>query len=192
MGDQVMVLLRPKRYSPGTTTKLHAHSTSPFWVLTRMGENAYVAVIPPLWGISSTFNKADLGAYLSPPAHDQPSDPSPFSKSEFADQSTPPILPPNWHEQVEEVLREVIDFTRDGASRRFFMRWQGRPAEDNVWIIEEKLARLRSDLLEPLPGTPTNLTEASSSNPGRIGSIQPPPPPRHDTTAPEEPISTRV
>ena len=95
--------------------KLHAHSAGPFRVLTCVGENAYVVDIPHSWGNSLTFNMADLVAYLPPPAHDQPSDPSPFSESEFAKESTPLVLPPDWHEQIEEVLREVIDFTGDGA-----------------------------------------------------------------------------
>ena len=84
MGDQVMVQLRPERYSPGTATKLHARSVGPFRVLFRVGENAYVVDIPPSWGISSTFNVADLAAYLALPPHDQPFDPGPFSESEFA------------------------------------------------------------------------------------------------------------
>ena len=62
VGDQVMVRLRPERYSPGTATNLHARSTGPFWVLTRVGENAYVIDLPPLWGINSTSNVADLAA----------------------------------------------------------------------------------------------------------------------------------
>ena len=192
VGDQVMVRLTPERYSPGTTTKLHAHSAGPFRVLSRMGENAYIVDITPLWGISSTFNVTDLAAYLALPPHDQPSDPGPFFESEFAQQSTPPVLPPDWHEQVEEVLQEIIDFTGDGASRRFFVHWQGCLAEDDVWITEDDLPRLRPDLLEALPDTPANSMKSSSSEPGRIGGVQPPSPPRHDTTAPEEPTPARV
>ena len=84
MGDQVVVWLRLERHSPSTATKLHACSVGPFWVLTRVHENAYVVNIPPSWGISSTFNMADLAAYLALPLHDQPSDPGPFAESEFA------------------------------------------------------------------------------------------------------------
>ena len=192
MGDKVMVQLRPERYSPGTATKLHARSAGPLWVLSRVGENAYVVDIPTSWGISSTFNVADLAAYLALPPHDQPSDPCPFSKSKFAQQSTPLVLPPDWHEQVEEVLKEIIDFTEDGASRRFFMRWQGRSLEDDAWITKDDLAHLRPYLLEPLRDTPANSTESSSSDPGRIGGVRPPSPPRHDTTAPEEPATAGV
>ena len=122
VGDQVMVRLRPKRYSTGTATKLHARSTGPFRVLSRVGENAYIVDIPPSWGISSTFNMVDLAAYLALPPHDQPYDPGPFSKSKFAQQSTPRVLPLDWHEQVEEILQQIIDFTGDGALQRFFVR----------------------------------------------------------------------
>ena len=67
VGDQVMVRLRPERYAPGTTTKLHARSAGPFRVLSRIGENAYVVDIPHSWGISSTFNVADLALHQAPP-----------------------------------------------------------------------------------------------------------------------------
>ena len=184
VGDQVMVRLRPERYSPDIATKLHACSTDPFRILTRVGENTYVFDIPPSWEISSTFNVVDLAAYLPPATHDQPSDPGPFFESEFADQSTPPpppLLPPEWHEHVEEVLREVIDFTQDGASRRFFVRWQGCLVEDDAWIKEEDLVHLQLDLLEPLPSTPSNSMELSSFYPKRIGDVRPPSPPSPDT-----------
>ena len=51
------------------------------------------------------------------------------------------------------------------------MRWQGRPAEDDAWITEDDLARLRPNLLEPLPNTPANSMESSSSDLGRIGGV---------------------
>ena len=142
MGDQVMVRLRPERYSPGTAKKLHARSACPFRVLSRVGENAYIVDIPSSCGISSTFNVADLAAYLALPPHDQPSNPGPFSESEFVQQSTPLVLPPDWHEQVEEILQEIIDFTRDGASQRFFVCCKGRLTEHDAWITEDDLVRL--------------------------------------------------
>ena len=171
MGDQLIVRLRPERYSPDTATKLHARSAGPFRTVTRMGNNAFVVDIPPSWGISSTFNVADLAAYFPPPAYDQLSKPGPSSESEFANQSTPLVLPSDWHKQVAEVLREVIDFIGDDALWRFFVLWQGCPAEDDMWITKEDFVRLRLDLLEPLPNTLANSTESSSSDPERIGGI---------------------
>ena len=114
---------------------------------------------------------ADLAAYFPPPAYDQLSMSGPSSESEFADQSTPLVLPFDWHKQVAEVLREVIDFIGDGASWRFSVLWQGCPAEDDMWITKEDLARLRLDLLEALPNTLANSTESSSSDPERIGGV---------------------
>ena len=102
------------------------------------------------------------------------------------------MLPPDWHEQVKEILQEIIDFAGDGALRRFFVHWQGHPAEDDAWITEDDLACLRPDLLEPLPDTPANSTESSSSDPGRIGGVRPSSPPGHDTTVLEEPTPARV
>ena len=64
-------------------------------------------------GSARPFNVAELAMYLAPPAHDQPSDPGPFSTSEFADQYTPTVLPLDWHDHVEEVLQEVIDFAKE-------------------------------------------------------------------------------
>ncbi|CAA6654819.1 unnamed protein product [Spirodela intermedia] len=141
VGDQVMVRMRPERYAPGSTTKLHVRSVGPFRVLSWIGENAYVIDIPPLWGISSTFNVADLASHQAPPLSSdvEPSSTGLFSKREFAMESTLPILPLDWHEQVEEILREVIDFTGDGVSRRFLVCWQGHPSEDDAWISEADL-----------------------------------------------------
>ena len=78
----------------------------------------------------------------------------------------PPILPPDCHERVEEILREVIDFSGDGVSRRFLVRWQGRPSEDDAWILEADLDQLRIDLLEPLPSPLANSSESSSFDSG--------------------------
>ncbi|CAA7392191.1 unnamed protein product [Spirodela intermedia] len=44
----------------------HTHSTGPFRVLSRIGENAYVVNIPPSWEISSTFNMVDLVSQQAP------------------------------------------------------------------------------------------------------------------------------
>ena len=61
-----------------------------------------------------------------------------------------------------------------------------------MWITKEDLVRLRSDMLEHLHDTPANSTKLSSSDPIRIGGVQPPSPPRHDTMVPEELTPTRV
>ena len=98
-------------------------------------------------------------------------------------ESTPPILPPDWHERVDEILREVIDFSGDGVSRRFLVRWQGRLSEDDAWISEADLERLRPDLLEPLPSSLANSSESSSFDPGRIDGKGGPPPVALETSA---------
>ena len=79
----------------------------------------------------------------------KPSPTGPFFEREFAWKSTFPALPPDRHERVEEIFREVIDFSGDGVSWRFFVHWPGRPPEDDVYISEVDLERLRSDHWSP-------------------------------------------
>ena len=144
VGDQVMVRLRPERYAP-------ALSTGPSRVLSRIGGIAYVVDIPPSWGNSSTFHVMDLTSHPALPLTSdvKPSPTGPFIEREFAWKSTFPALPPDRHERVEEIFREVIDFSGDGVSWRFFVHWPGRPLEDDVYISEVDLERLRSDHWSP-------------------------------------------
>ena len=79
----------------------------------------------------------------------KPSPTGPFFEREFAWKSTFPALPPDRHERVEEIFQEVIDFSRDGVSWRFFVHWLGRPPEDDVYISEVDLERLRSNHWSP-------------------------------------------
>ncbi|CAA7409786.1 unnamed protein product [Spirodela intermedia] len=102
-------------------------------------------------------------------------------------ESTPLILPPDWHERVEEILREVIDFTGDGVSRRFLVRWQGCSSKDDAWISKADLEQLRPDLLEPLPSPLVNSSESSSFDTGRIDGEQDPSPSAQETLATKEP-----
>ena len=146
VGDQVMVRLRLECYAPGT-----ARSTGPSRVLSRIGGITYVIDIPPSWGNSSTFHVMDLTSHPALPlSFDiRPSPTGPFFEREFAWKSTFPALPHDRHERVEEIFREVIDFSGDGVSWRFLVHWPARPPEDDVYISEVDLERLRSDLWSP-------------------------------------------
>jgi hypothetical protein len=59
-GDMVLVRLRPKRFPPGSFTKLHARRAGPFQVTKKLGSNAYVIALPSDFGISPIFNIEDL------------------------------------------------------------------------------------------------------------------------------------
>ena len=146
VGDQVTVRLRPELYAPGT-----ARSPVPSRVLSRIDRIAYVVGIPPSWGNSSTFNVMDLTLHLALPLSSdvKPSPTGSFFEREFAWKSTFPALLPDRHEKVEEIFREVIDFSGDGVSWRFLVHWPGRPPENDVYILEVDLERLQSDLWSP-------------------------------------------
>ena len=113
-----MVRLRPERYAPSTT-----RSTGPSRVLSRIGGMAYVVDIPPSWGNSSTFHVMDLTSHPTLPLSSdvKPSPTGPFFEREFSWKSTFPELPPDQDERVEEISREVIDFSRDGILWRFLV-----------------------------------------------------------------------
>ena len=144
-GDLVMVRLRPERYSPGVALKLHSRSAGPFPITRVVGTNAYTVGIPSDWGISPTFNVSDLAPYHSPL-------PLSLSRLSLSDRSSqvsehaspvPIVHAPLRHETVEEILGEVSDITgKDGAHRRFLVRWKDQPATEDSWIFEDELRRI--------------------------------------------------
>ena len=81
--------------------------------------------LPSDFGISSTFNVADLVAYKEPTwIPSEPFEPEPIFERE-------PILecPPvkiSKHDQIERILDEQIISTRSRGYQRYLVRWQGR------------------------------------------------------------------
>jgi len=61
-GDLVWVHLRKERF-PQSRGKLSARADGPFKVLQRINDNAYKIELPEDYGVSSTFNVADLSPY---------------------------------------------------------------------------------------------------------------------------------
>ena len=66
VGDYVMIHIKLEWYPSGIIKKLQGRSVGPFKVLKKLGPNAYVIDIPSNYGISSTFNIADLLAFKGP------------------------------------------------------------------------------------------------------------------------------
>jgi len=95
-----MVRHRPERFPPRTIKKLLAHGAGPFRVIEKVGPNAYVLNLPLDFGISSTFNIADLVKYREPAVI--PSEafgPTPSFESE----PIPEYPPINWPERGEQI-----------------------------------------------------------------------------------------
>jgi len=63
VGDYVMVRTRPEQFPPRNVKKLHARSAGPLQILKKINSNAYVVNLPPIFGISYTFDVEDLISY---------------------------------------------------------------------------------------------------------------------------------
>jgi len=63
-GDLVWVHLRKERFPSKRKTKLMPRADGPFEILERVNDNAYKVDLPGDYGVSATFNVADLSPYL--------------------------------------------------------------------------------------------------------------------------------
>ena len=63
VGDLVWIHLRKERFPQGKYGKLKPKADRPFRVLEKVGENAYKIELPIDYGVSPTFNVADLSPY---------------------------------------------------------------------------------------------------------------------------------
>ena len=55
--------MRKERFPPSRRTKLHPRGDGPFQVKARVGDNAYILDLPGDYGVSATFNVADLSPF---------------------------------------------------------------------------------------------------------------------------------
>lgn len=62
-GDWVWVYMRKERFPNQRSNKLHPRGVGPFQVLERINDNAYKLDLPSEFGISPTFNVADLSPF---------------------------------------------------------------------------------------------------------------------------------
>lgn len=64
-GDWVWVHMRKERFPLQRKSKLHPRGDGPFQVLSRINDNAYKIALPGEYGVSATFNVADLSLFDS-------------------------------------------------------------------------------------------------------------------------------
>jgi len=65
-GDLVWIHLRKERFPGKRKSKLMPRSDGPFEILEKIGPNAYKVDLPGEYGVSATFNVADLSPYYDP------------------------------------------------------------------------------------------------------------------------------
>lgn len=64
-GDLVWIYLRKDRFPQGRFGKLQPRADGPFRVLKRINDNAYKIDLPGHYGVSATFNVADLAPFTT-------------------------------------------------------------------------------------------------------------------------------
>jgi len=62
-GDLIWIHLREEKFPSNRKNKLMPRAGGPFEVLERFNDNAYKVDLPGDYGVSATFNVADLSAY---------------------------------------------------------------------------------------------------------------------------------
>ena len=63
-GDLVWIHLRKERFLSERKSKIMPRSDGPFEILEKVGPNAYKVDLPGEYGVSATFNVADLSPYF--------------------------------------------------------------------------------------------------------------------------------
>ncbi|XP_054782774.1 uncharacterized protein LOC129290094 [Prosopis cineraria] len=64
VGDLVWIHLRKERFPKQPNTKLSPRADGPFKIVQRINNNAYKVELPGSYGVSATFNVADLSPYV--------------------------------------------------------------------------------------------------------------------------------
>ncbi|GKD51059.1 transposon ty3-I gag-pol polyprotein, partial [Tanacetum coccineum] len=93
-GDLVWIHLRRARFPQGRFGKLHPRADGPFRILKKINDNAYKVELPGHYGVSDTFNVADLSSYTPNADFDDDSGSSRFLEGEDdTDQGGSPLSP---------------------------------------------------------------------------------------------------
>ena len=100
VGDQVMVFLCKECFPVGKYSKLQPKKYGPYQIVQKINDNAYVVGLPNTFGISKTFNVADISPFFP---DDQPLYPEENSGS------SSPLVGENDAEQVAETYMAKRD-----------------------------------------------------------------------------------
>ncbi|PRQ21796.1 putative nucleotidyltransferase, Ribonuclease H [Rosa chinensis] len=150
--DMVLVRIKPERYTPGISKKLHPRTAGPYKVLKKISDNAYVLDVPEDMGINNVFNVEDLTLY---PGHTNDTDATPIVQFPRA---------PCSKETIEDIVDHQIISTRNGGYQKYLVKWQNSPLSDCTWLTDAELQCLDPDLYDRFHAF--NLPGSSFFKPG--------------------------
>jgi hypothetical protein len=115
-GDMVWLHLRKDRFPTLRCSELMPHAAGPFKVITKINDNAYILDLPMEFGVSTSFNVADLKLYAGEDA-ELSSRTTLVQEGEddedITDQAPPPPLGPVTRARAR-LLNYVIMLKNDG------------------------------------------------------------------------------
>jgi hypothetical protein len=91
-GDLVCLHLRKERFPEMRKSKLMSRAAGPYTIIKKINDNAYKLELPPEFGVSPTFNIADLTPYLGE-EDEYESRKTPFQEGEDDEDITPSDAP---------------------------------------------------------------------------------------------------
>ena len=162
VGEYVMVHIRLERITTTFSKKLYARAMGPYFIISKLGSNAYLLDLPNDMNISLIFNVEDFLPYQGT------FEPSTFPSSVSAGEASKgaPTMPSLQFskETVDTIFDDEFVTSRDEGFHHFLVKWHGHPDSDATWIQEDDLRHLDSSLLDCYLSF--HSSESSSFQPG--------------------------
>ncbi|WVZ52045.1 hypothetical protein U9M48_003140 [Paspalum notatum var. saurae] len=139
-GDLVWLHLRKERFSDLSKSKLMPRAAGPFKVLEKINDNAYKLELPADFGVSPTFNIADLKPYLGK-EDELASRTTSLQEGEDDEDITPMVMQgPITRARAKQLNQQVSSFL--GARNSTYK--DGMPPNDIIDYIERNMKALET------------------------------------------------
>ena len=130
-GDLVWIHLRKERFPEKRKSKLQPRRDGPFRVLEKINDNAYKIELPGEYGVSATFNVADLSPFFG----STESRTSPFQEGEDDEDITPMVTTPSISLTDGNISFDMQEKTYQGQITRSYAKQIQNQVNANLSIF---------------------------------------------------------